>query len=525
MSADPGKPGQMLVDLQCAYSASGTDDIARFKHLMQGIGWEFEPNAQTDAGLKKLGMKRIRCINVDPLRGSYDANGKFIVAEDNPRFNAHIKTCRSIGAIPHIIIGLHMPKELVSTVTPSGENGKTAFGMTRNLRVGPNDFRLYRNYWIAFFEHVVITKGVDNAVFEIFNEPDIGGIITPTAPKPANGSAALYKDMFDLYKEIMAARREFEQLHPGKKLTVGGPALAWCYTFGFGPFNWSARFVRDCAEAKCPPDFIGVHFYGNVSELDGAGTSFYPTYREQVRALAGQRDKYLPGVPLQINEWGPSYYVDNSVSGQFNSTIVGAAWSLEYLHESLDLPVASMLYLTTTDLAKPRKSDGKRENVFGWCSLWLSSSLYPAMIPKVQYHAFEMVSRLRGERVLANKVGNVSVLAARGDNEVQLLLWNFKVDAPETGKVIDLTKPEKLDIVFRHAGEFFKSGRVAVKSETLSADSGDVVSVYLKSGKVDPAAAIPAPARFSEAAVENNILKITASIPKSGIQLVTIVDK
>jgi hypothetical protein len=107
----------IVIKPSVAWNVTGKDDLAQLKHLASGTGWEFEPNADTAAGLKAVGMKTIRCINVDPLPGQFAADGSFQVGQPD-RLLAHLKTCRDVGAKLHIIIatGFAAPPPSVSLV-------------------------------------------------------------------------------------------------------------------------------------------------------------------------------------------------------------------------------------------------------------------------------------------------------------------------------------------------------------------------------------------------------------------------
>ena len=93
----------ITIEPSVPWNVTGRDDLAQLKHLAAGIGWEFEPNADTTAGLKAVGMQTIRCINVDPLPGRFAADGSFQIGQPD-RLLAHLETCRELGAKPHIIM-------------------------------------------------------------------------------------------------------------------------------------------------------------------------------------------------------------------------------------------------------------------------------------------------------------------------------------------------------------------------------------------------------------------------------------
>ncbi|MEI8195695.1 MAG: hypothetical protein WCI73_07290 [Phycisphaerae bacterium] len=256
------RPGEITVH---ADRVTGTDDVARLQHLASGVGWEFSPNAQTTAELKRIGIKTIRCINVDPLVGVFGPDGKFVVG--NPtRLLQHFETCRAVGAIPHICIAIGLPDYLRLTEEdlPAAQRGLMGNQM-KTSAFGPTDWGKFRALYKALFKYVLVDQNFPNARFEVGNEPDIGCLFVPRPPKPANGSAAAYDAYLNIYRNVAQAAVEFERENPKHKVILGGPALAWAYTFKFGDFNWSERFIKDVAEQKLKCDFIGLHVYGNIS--------------------------------------------------------------------------------------------------------------------------------------------------------------------------------------------------------------------------------------------------------------------
>jgi len=76
------------------------DDMERLKNLAGGVGWEFQPNQETTSRLVDLGIRRMRCINVDGLVGDFAGDGSFSLQQTPAGLTAHLDTCREIGAQP-----------------------------------------------------------------------------------------------------------------------------------------------------------------------------------------------------------------------------------------------------------------------------------------------------------------------------------------------------------------------------------------------------------------------------------------
>jgi hypothetical protein len=175
---------QAVADSSC--SVTGGDDLKQLKCLASGVGHEFEPNDKTSAFLKQVGMKSIRAINVDPLPGKFDETGRFIVGV-NGHLEDALDICRKSGADPHVIIANSIHPDL-RIKEDDHKNNPELMGVVHSAPYGPNDWRKFQRYCEAYFEYVMVTKGVKNARFEAANGPDIGGVYGRTPPRPANGS-------------------------------------------------------------------------------------------------------------------------------------------------------------------------------------------------------------------------------------------------------------------------------------------------------------------------------------------------
>ncbi len=466
--------------MQRTGSFSGRDDVAQLRKLTLAVGWEFTPDAETTAALKRLGVGRLRCINVEQLPGAFDAEGNYRIDDSKPsRLDAHLATAKEIGAVPHIIVGQGIPKQLRRTITAESDEAKV-MGLTRNASVGPTDYTLYRNYYVALFEHILLKKEATNAVFEAFNEPDIGGAVSPVAPVPALGSARMYEGTFKLYREISAAAKIVEARNPGLKVVLGGPALAWAYTYRYGSFNWSEQFMRDCAREKLKLDFIGLHFYGNTTSINGEYKTAFPSFVEMLAALKKVRDEELPGLPIQFNEWGPSYHVNLNAAAMVNADHIGTAWSMEFLKTMLEQGVDEAMYLVTTD--NVQKKDDKLVDVWGWCALFTNPQIYGKAYPKSIFNLFEMISSLQGYRVESSRNGAVNTFAAANPEKrkLSIIVWNFRARLPENAPAIEEGVTEMMELNVKQAKQFFQTDQVRFTRKMISEKHANAYGANLR---------------------------------------------
>ncbi|MCC6445162.1 MAG: hypothetical protein IT210_17095 [Armatimonadetes bacterium] len=288
----PGAPARAAESLTVRMNArqpmsrSGTDDLAKLKKLASGVGWEFAPNRDTARALKALGMRYIRCINVDLLPGGFDPGGRFILSESPGRLDAHLEACQEVGANPHIVFGMSVPEPL----RVSNEEVHKRLGVL-GQQPGPyvywnGDWARFKAHCKAYFDYVLVKKRFPKARFEVGNEPDIDGQFPRLpGPKMGMGSDALYRSYFEVYRHAAEAADEYEK-KTGLKVSLGGPALAWAFSFKFGDFNWIEWFLKDCAARKVRLDFIGIHFYGNIASLDGRYPSAYPSYTAMLKTTS-----------------------------------------------------------------------------------------------------------------------------------------------------------------------------------------------------------------------------------------------
>jgi hypothetical protein len=506
------------------WSVTGGDDIAQLKRLISGIGWEFEPNADTTAGLKAVGVKTIRCINVEPLPGRFAPDGSFAV-EQPDRLLGHLHACRELNARPHVILATALHPDLQLTVEDVKQQ-PSIMGLIPTGTFGPKDWPKFRRYCQAYFEYVMVVQQFPDAEFEVGNEPDTGGAICPAPPKPASGSRALYEAYFNLYRNVAQAATEFEQQHPGLKVRLGGPALAWAFTFKYGEFNWAERFLKDCGAEKIKLDFLGLHYYGNLSSINGEYPANYPSFREMLKSTTEWRDRYCPEVPIWFTEWGATYQTTNEPQSVINGNYVGAAWSAAFLNSMLENRVDAALYLVTTDLRQPVKDrQGAYENVWGWPSLFVNPQIFGRAYPKAPYHVFEMISRLEGNRV-KNSGGqrrvNCIASADRDRKRMTILAWNYGLQLPESGTPVEMGRDEAVSLRVDDAGGFFGTGSLRMRRWMVAKSVGDAYARFASGQSLDAQSCALQDVDRRSIAIVDDQLRIDFTLPSSSVSLVEI---
>jgi xylan 1,4-beta-xylosidase len=203
-----------------------------------------------------------------------------------------------------------------------------------------------------------------------------------------------------------------------------------------------------------------------------------------LNSLKKVRDKYMPGLKIHINEWGPSYHVNSTPQSMINANHIGAAWSIKFLNAMLENGVDSAMFLVTTDLMQVKK--GKRKNVWGWCSFFVNPKVYGQAYPKAPYHIFDMIARLNGKRIEATRDGNINSFAVANPKtkKIQLIIWNFAVRIPESGMPVDFAITENVGVTVRKATRFFGSDKVKISRMMVSKTHANAFQVFKAGGKL-----------------------------------------
>jgi len=468
-----------------ALNESG-DDISHLKMLAAGVGYEFEPNEKTTEGLKKIGIKRIRCINVDPLPGNFDDQGQFHISPVKISLDSHLDVCRKIKAIPHIVIASGLHPDLRLQAENFDTDDERLFGLLKNEQFGPTDWNKFRNYIKAYFKYVLITCRMTTAQFEVGNEPDVGGCFVTTPPRPEMGSRKLYHEYLNLYRNVAMAATEFEAEHRDLHIRLGGPALAWAFTYRFGEFNWSQQFLKDINTEKIKLDFIGIHYYGNISPIRGdRKDSAYPTFSEMYAKLREWRNQYTPEAKICVTEWGGSYHTDLTEKSMLhNGGNVAASFAASFLYQMLVEGVDEALYLVTTDLRQNK--DGEWLNIWGWPSLF-TNPYFGDAYPKAPYHVFDMVNRMAPNRIVAEipdtTLGTIASVDEKG--RMTILLWNHSHTIPEFDVGKETGKDEKVQLQIIDADKFFKGSSVQIKRQLVSRTISNALYLFQEGQKLD----------------------------------------
>jgi len=517
-----GKAVQVTISKDREYNGK-YDSLSHFKKLAGAVGWEFSPNAETTAELNRFNVKTIRCINVDSVTGIFEPDGTFRITGGTERLDQNLNTCKELGAVPHIIFGQGVPRELQATAREVEERVSVLGQQEGQVVYFNGDWEKMRAYWRALYKYILVDQGFLNARFEIGNEPDIGGVfvrrLTPGKTPP--GSAGLYGLYYETYTNVVKAAEEFESAYPGLRVVIGGPAIAWAYTLKYGDFKWLDRFLKDASKDKLRVDFIGVHYYGNVSSLNGEYPMNFPSFVKMLKAARQVKDATFPGIPFQITEWGASYHTQNDPCGYVNATNIASAWSAAFLKLMAEQEIDEAIFLVTTDLQLTDKS-GLDANGWGWPSLFVNPQVFGQPWPKTPAHILDMASRLSGERVSLNSANKaIDGIASMDGNKLTIMLWNYAAEIPETSPPEILGKDLRVELDFDQLLSR-PGGRMAaqkVTTQMVSENHSNSWTIFQKTGNIDEGSHLQTVDEKSLAGAGN---RYSLLVPRCSVAFLTI---
>ena len=524
----------ILIKATTPMSVTGGNDIQRLQRLASGVNWDFDPDAATNAGLKRIGIKVIHLGNVD-IAGQFTPQGQFVIGPSGQHFKpwqlqryavtqgqqdrlrAGLAACRAVGANPFVLIAQDIPPQLCLPLRHIPLSQRSHVGA-----FGPINWRWYRHYCQALFKYVMIDHGFTRAEFNVGGEPDGDGVcFYPQPPMPGPGSRLRYEAYFKEYEEVARAASVFEQKHPHLHLGLGGPYIT-VFTFAYGPFNWAVRFLRDCGRQKLQLNFLTWDFYGNQASLAGQYKANYPAFTKMWHTVQLARNRYDPSVPIMCPEWGANYLVGDP-RAICNGDNLGAAWAAAFLDTMLQCGATQpAMLLTTTDPSQTTKQ-GQRDDVWSWPSLFTSPAAFGRPYPKALYNVLAMIHRLVGTRVeaLAGRTVPCIASADKASKRLTVLLWNYHARMPESAAPIDYSSRQSVVLRIRDARAFFGGTHVRFKRWLVSRTVSNAYYLW-KHGKLNAHNAALQQVDSGEFQIVQGRVDIGFAMPPSSVSLVEV---
>jgi hypothetical protein len=343
-------------------------------------------------GLKQLGTRRLRLINVDI------GNLKAIAADGTQTvqwpvtLTYPLKLCRENHWIPHIIIGHVLPPPLAK-VDASGR------------KYGPTSWTVYDQYIQTFLKYVVVDQGFTETEWEVGNEMSIPSQnwAAPTLPKSGSDPVG-FSAYSTLYSHIAEDVVAFRRQHPNATLRIGAPDSGG---------DWALQFVDFVTHNNVAADFVSMHIYGNSSS--GAEVENIITTLRAHLASAHSTTK------VAITEWGPSY---ESTPG-LNYDPISGAFALDYAAKMALFGVPDNMFLSLSQLPNSY-----------WPAFYkLDSSPTHIML------AFTAVAALEGTPVPCVGDAEASCVAVKDSGgNVDVVFWDYNWSAGRFPKVMPSKK-------------------------------------------------------------------------------------
>ncbi len=318
-----------------------------------------------------------------------------------------------------------MPKELTK------DPDYTVFSYRAQVSV-PREWARWGDLVRALTVHLRERYGADEVAtweFEVWNEANLEVFW--------NGTQDDYHRLYEI------AVREIKAVD--ERIRVGGPSSAAA--------GWVGALLEYCREHDLPVDFVSTHTYGNAP-LD---------MRPLTRSFAQATGR--PEPEILWTEWGvtPTHF------HRVSDSVFAAPFVLRGMKSAL---------ASTDCLAYWVCSDQFEE--LGWPPRLLHGGfglLTVGNLRKPRFWALYLLSRLAGGRVPATCTGDggeslVEALATRGDDSVDVLVWNGTLDqskvdgAPELGRAVTV------------AVSGLAPGTYAVESARVDSEHADIGRVW-----------------------------------------------
>jgi hypothetical protein len=365
LSNASGEPANIQIDPTVSFGPL----THPWKNLAQGgemSNWTLEPIKAKVAALEP------EYIRIDHIYSFYDIvqerDGK--IAYDFTKLDVVVDGILSTGAKPYISLS-YMPVQLSDDGTITGK---------------PKDYNQWQDLVRATVQHYSGTKGINNVVYEVWNEPDLFG----------GWKTYGDKNYLELYTY---AHRGQAQVSGAKPYQFGGPGITALYR------NWFVNLVEHAEKNNLRLDFFSWHRYNTDLEV----------FRADIQEARSWRNEYPQhsGLQFHVTEFG-----HDSKNHPGYDTNYSAAHTVASLIE----------FSEGVDKAFPFEiEDGKDpagQERWGRWGLLTHRDFGNNIKPR--YQALRLLNRLEGEQVqLLGKGSWVKAIATRNGPAIEVMLANY----------------------------------------------------------------------------------------------------
>jgi xylan 1,4-beta-xylosidase len=349
----------------------------------------------------------------------------------------------------------------------------------------PKDWTKWDDLIKAFGQHLVDRYGIDEVAswyFEVWNEPNID--FWAGEPKQTT--------YWQLYDHTALAIKKVNA-----RLRVGGPATAQA--------AWVDAFLKHCAEAKVPVDFVSSHVYANDRAQDVFTTSEkIPRDKMVCRAVTKVHDQIkassFPNLPLIWSEFNASYKNEPTVT---DSVYMGP-WLADTIRQCDGL-AQMMSYWTFSDVFE--EQGVVRTPFYGGFGL-----IAVGHIPKPAYGAFQLLHKLGDQRIALSS--DSALLTRRDNGSLILAVWNYAPpDEASSSKTVTL--------------RFNYTNANQASIWRLDSAHGDFHSLYQKMGEpryptMPQVEQLRAATALSPTEIKLSSNELTLTLPPHGLALIEL---
>ena len=425
-------------------------------------------------------------------------------------------TYTQVGGRPYVQIGF--TPEAMSTnaaAYPHDPPRHEPLSPKRGQAWPPKDYGKWAELVFRWAEHCRDRYGAEAVrgwYWEVWNEPNI---------EYWQGSRADYFRLYDL--SVAAVRRAIPDARVGGPETAGGPG---------GTFL--RDFLRHCADAKVPLDFVSFHAKGRPTFVDGHVRMGMGNQLGDVeRACRVIADSPFPKLPVVIGESDPEGCAAcrGPQNGYRNGTMY-SSYTAASLPRILDIAAAHGVNLQGNLTWAFEFED---EPYFaGFRALATNGVDLPVL------NVFRLWSRMRGQRLATTSTADhtpaeirgggvpsdhpdVSALAAVDGNRLHLMAWHYADDdvpAPAAEVTVELT------------GLPWPDGPATVTVRRVDGEHANSYAAWQRMGSPQPPTAeqkadlVRASAVVAEpadaVAVRGGRATVRLTVPRQGVALVTV---
>lgn len=288
-------------------------------------------------------------------------------------------------------------------------------GMGRILdkRSPPANLKLWKKMIKQTMRYLSVEKKLP-LWYEVWSAPDSDDFFLGTK-----------QDYLNLYRAAAEAAKELKK-ETKTKIVIGGPAVSWWYQSCGGNNVVSPEesliyaLIRFARARHLPLDFISWHAYSSDPYVEQAVTTYNKSVTRLIRDWL-QYFRFNKDTPLVIDEW--NFDIGTNLAQELGEkAYIAASYIPARLKQMQEAGIDYQIFFSLEDFHDNKAGVQINRGVFSFNP---EADVYQGNA-KPLYNVFMMLNALGG-KILPINVSDpfVGVLATTGDDDMQLLLWNY----------------------------------------------------------------------------------------------------